>query len=185
MSKLPQLSYSPHSYNVNEPHVYLSIASRSLECQTVEQELEQHLSLRMKKFIPSNFDLVDYDRELFKKQMDLETVQITLNKDERQEFVRSVVRFANEEGMFNRLQQELLKIGQEYGVADEEVNKIFIEVCCSKSKLIETLKGEKFTKWNELEDMALQRGTESYEYSYLLKTKGYEEINRRRKFLGI
>jgi hypothetical protein len=36
-----------------------------------------------------------------------------------------------------------------------------------------------------LEDLALHRGTESDEYKYLLKTKGYEEIIRRKKFLGI
>jgi hypothetical protein len=34
-----------------------------------------------------------------------------------------------------------------------------------------------------LEDLALSRGTESAEYGYLLKTKGAEEIKRRKKFL--
>ena len=41
---------------------------------TLEQFLEQQLALRMKKFLPTNFDLTDYDKELFKKQMDLEIV---------------------------------------------------------------------------------------------------------------
>ena len=40
----------------------------------MEAEVEKSLTVRMKKFIPSNFDLVDYDRELLKKQLDLETV---------------------------------------------------------------------------------------------------------------
>ena len=65
----------------------------------------------MKKYVPSNFDLTDYDRELFKKQMDLETVRITLTKDEEKAkeyeiseyYRRSVVRFPNEEGAFKRL----------------------------------------------------------------------------------
>jgi len=35
-----------------------------------------------------------------------------------------------------------------------------------------------------LEDLALSRGTESPEYSYILKSKGFEEILRRKKFLG-
>jgi len=61
---------------------------------------------------------------------------------------------------------------------------LFIACCCSKTKLIEKLKGQTFTVWTELEDLALQRGTEGLEYKYLLKAKGYEEINRRRKFLG-
>lgn len=47
------------------------------------------------------------------------------------------------------------------------------------------LKGEKFTQWNPLEDLALRTGTASIEYNYLLKTKGHEEIARRKKFLGI
>lgn len=47
------------------------------------------------------------------------------------------------------------------------------------------LKGQSFSKWNELEDLALQRGTEVAEYTYLLKVKGADEILRRKKFLGI
>lgn len=66
----------------------------------------------MRKFVPANLDLVDYDRELFKKQIDLETVEITLTRDHAKEieyevdqyYTRTVVRFANEEGMFRRLQ---------------------------------------------------------------------------------
>ena len=69
----------------------------------------------MKRFVPTNFDLTDYDRELFKKQMDLETVEITLTKDPEKAkeyelaeyYRRSVVRFPNEEGTFKRLQAEL------------------------------------------------------------------------------
>jgi hypothetical protein len=91
----------------------------------------------------------------------------------------------NEEGTFKRLKLELEEIGKQYGVCDDEVNQIFIEVMCSKSRLIEVLKGMSFQKWNELEDMALSRGTESDEYRYLLKSKGYEEIIRRRNFLAI
>jgi hypothetical protein len=36
----------------------------------------------MKMFVPTNFDLVDYDKELFKKQMQLEIVSIILDKSE-------------------------------------------------------------------------------------------------------
>lgn len=75
----------------------------------------------MKKYIPTNFDLIDYDKELLKKQLDLETVEITLKRDAEKEadpenpagmpfYERSVRRETNEEGMFRRLQQELLKI---------------------------------------------------------------------------
>jgi hypothetical protein len=36
-----------------------------------------------------------------------------------------------------------------------------------------------------LEDLALRRGNESEEYKYLLRSKGVEEVARRKKFLGI
>lgn len=66
----------------------------------------------MKKFVPVNIDLVDYDKELLKKQLDLETVEITLKHDQDKAkeydietyYARSVKRYPNEEGMFNRLQ---------------------------------------------------------------------------------
>jgi hypothetical protein len=43
--------------------------------------------------------------------------------------------------MFQRLMMELSQIGQEYGVSDEKINDLFFEVSCSKSKLIDLLKG--------------------------------------------
>jgi DNA-binding MltR family transcriptional regulator len=55
--------------------------------------------------------------------------------------VRSVSRFTNEEGTFMRLKMDLQKIGQEYGVSEDDINDIFFEVSCSKTKLIEHLKG--------------------------------------------
>lgn len=65
----------------------------------------------MKKFIPSNLDLVDYDKELMKKQLDLEVMEITLTRDEEKAkeyeisdyYRRTIKRYPNEEGMFNRL----------------------------------------------------------------------------------
>ena len=76
-------------------------------------------------------------------------------------------------------------MSKEYSFPIEEVHSMFIECSCSKAKLVELLKGSTFTKFNELEDLALKFGTESDAYKYLLKTKGYEEILRRKKFLGI
>lgn len=72
----------------------------------------------MKKYLPTDFDLIDYDRELLKKQLTLETVDITLTSEPEKAkeykiasfFRRSVKRFPNEEGMFNRLQMELIQI---------------------------------------------------------------------------
>lgn len=64
--------------------------------------------------MPTDFDLVDYDKELLKKQLDLETMEVTLTRDAQKEvdsenpncfpfYTRSVRRETNEEGMFRRL----------------------------------------------------------------------------------
>ena len=87
--------------------------------------------------------------------------------------------------MFFRLQLELQSMAQEYGVSDEEINEYFVQVSCSKTKLIELLKGENFTRWTELEDLALRKEETSVEFKYLLKSKGMDEIKRRKKFLSI
>ena len=100
-------------------------------------------------------------------------------------YVRHIKRETNEEGMFRRLQEELSKMAQQYSISDEEINELFIQVCCNKKKLIEVLQGNDFTKWNELEDMALISDPNSPQFKYLLKQKGQEEINRRKRFLGL
>ena len=76
-------------------------------------------------------------------------------------------------------------MAQQYSITDEDINDMFISVSCNKKKLIELLQGNDFTKWNELEDMALGMDTNSPQYKYLLKQKGQDEINRRKKFLGL
>ena len=106
----------------------------------------------MKKLLPQDFDLTDFDKEQMKKQLDLTVVEVTLSRDPEREaepdhpigtpyYKRAVIKYTNEEGMFKRLQEELAQIGQEYGVAEDTINDMFMEVSCSKSKLIETLKG--------------------------------------------
>eukprot|EP00347_Sterkiella_histriomuscorum_P011097 403373765 len=194
LQKLDQskLSYNPNEYIANDT-VYLSLDKRILSASSFEMELENHLTIRMQKLLPKDFDIVEYDKELLQKQLDLETVEITLTQDAAKAiefdvdvfYERAVRRFPNEEGMFRRLQMELSEIGQRYGVGDLEVNKMFIEVSCCKAKLIEVLERQSFSKWSELEDLALRRGVDSEEYKYLMRQKGAEEVARRVKFLGI
>jgi hypothetical protein len=83
------------------------------------------------------------------------------NPSDTSYYTREVTRETNEEGMFRRLKLELSRIGQEYGVEEDEVHEMYFSVCCSKKKLIEVLQGKDFTKWNELEDLALREPTES------------------------
>ena len=104
-------------YSMNDFSLFTSFQSR--ENPNLEYDLEQSLSLRMKKYLPSNFDLIDYDRELLKKQLDLETVTVSLShmpekdveNDGKPYYKREVSRMTNEEGMNMRLFMDLQKIG--------------------------------------------------------------------------
>lgn len=75
----------------------------------------------MKQILPTDIDLTDYETEDLNKQLELETVLITLTKETNpdskpQDYKRVVARMENQEGKFERLQRELQKIGQEYEV---------------------------------------------------------------------
>ncbi len=134
-------------YSSNDISLFTSFETRANP--NLEHDLEHSLSLRMKKYLPSNFDLIDYDRELLKKQLDLETVTVSLShipekdieNDGKPYYRRDVSRMTNEDGMNMRLFMDLQKIGQEYGVNEDDLNDIFFSVSCSKSKLVEALKG--------------------------------------------
>lgn len=52
------------TYSIKDFSLFDSFSTRTDQLEAV---LEKNLSLRMKKFLPSNFDLVDYDREMLKK----------------------------------------------------------------------------------------------------------------------
>jgi len=41
------------------------------------------------------------------------------------------------------------------------------------------------TTWTEIDDLFIKSSEESPEYQHLLKSKGLEEMIRRKKFLGI
>lgn len=71
-------------------------------------------------------------------------------------YVRSVSRFNNEEGTFRRLQMDLQRIAQEFGQTEDDINDKFFKLNCSKSRLIEVLKGQKFSQWCEIDDYALR-----------------------------
>lgn len=79
---------------------------------------------------------------------------------------------------------ELTTIAKQYSKELDDIIQIFEEVGCSKDQLKKVLEGKSYVKWTELEDMALQSKNER-QLSYLLKTKGQEEVDRRATFLGI
>lgn len=100
-------------YSSNDFSLFTSFQTRANPA--LEHDLEFSLSLRMKKYLPSNFDLVDYDRELLKKQLDLETVTVSLThipekdieNDGKPFYKRDVSRMTNEDGMNMRLFMDL------------------------------------------------------------------------------
>jgi hypothetical protein len=47
------------------------------------------------------------------------------------------------------------------------------------------LEKQNFTKWSELDDIGLKAAEGTPEYEHLLKTKGADEIARRKQFLGL
>ena len=72
-----KLEYNPFEYKVSET-VYLSLDKRPFTSTTLEQELENHLSIRMRSIIPAEIDLTDYDKELLTKNLDIETLEVTI-----------------------------------------------------------------------------------------------------------
>ena len=58
-----------------------------------------------------------------------------------------------------------------------------MRVCGDLACVEAALKGEKVDEWSYLEDLALSKPTDSSEFQWLLKSKGMEQIQKRRKFL--
>lgn len=97
---------------------------------------------------------------------------------------REVTRERNEHGIFKRLMCELETTAKQYGRDIDDVLKLFEEVNCSKAALKKALEGSEYVKWTELEDMALHNEKDD-QIEYLLRTKGQEEVEKRRNFLGL
>ena len=58
-----------------------------------------------------------------------------------------------------------------------------MRVCGDLTLVERALKGEKVEVWTYLEDLALNKPQDSSEFQWLLKAKGMEQIEKRRKFL--
>jgi hypothetical protein len=64
--QLEKISSPSKTYNIYDyENIVYTQANRP--DQTLDNFLESQLSKRMKKFLPTNLDLVDYDKELLKK----------------------------------------------------------------------------------------------------------------------
>lgn len=97
---------------------------------------------------------------------------------------RYVTRQEDVEAKFRRLYEELETLAKQYSKDIEEIYKLFEEVGCSKEQLKKLLQGHSYTRWSELEDMALQ-SNDPRQVTYIIKTKGQEAVDARIVFLGI
>ena len=98
---------------------------------------------------------------------------------------RKVIRRPDEVGIFRRLQSELESLAKQYSIEFDEVQALYIQAQCNKDKLKEILTGRNYTTWTELDDLCLKKGdSRSREYRVLLKDKGVEQIEKRKKYLA-
>lgn len=70
-------------------------------------------------------------------------------------YTRSIDIENNEEGRFRRLSKELEEMAQQYGIEFDSIILIFQSVSCSKKHLRLALENKKYTRWSQLDDIAL------------------------------
>lgn len=80
--------------------------------------------------------------------------------------------------------KEIEDLAFKYGVDFEEALKIFESVSCCKKQLKAALENSEHVSWSELDDLGLN-DIHSPEYKHLVQTKGKEEVERRKRFLGL
>jgi len=153
------------------------------------EEFAEHLvSKRHKIFIPTDFDLIDYDSHQLRKQIEFDKMTITITETDSPDVSTGIKRYVTRqedmEAKFRRLNEELESIARQYGREIDEIYTLFEEVGCSKDQLKKLLQGHSYMRWSELEDMALQ-SKDPRQIAYIIKTKGQEEVDRRVTFLGI
>lgn len=129
-------------------------------------------------------DRTQYDKDILQKQMDLETMRITLKEEDSRmrdtflieyegqcgdvAYTRKITREANEEGKWRRLISEIEDMAFKYGVEFEEALKIFESVSCCKKSLKLALEKNSYVSWSELDDLGL-KDVDSAEYKHLVK----------------
>lgn len=96
---------APQSYSLN--NIGSLLGKRPFS--TIENLCESMVSQRHKSYVPKDIDLVEYDKHLLKKQLDLEIMRIEVDVTTA---LRKVTRERNEEGMFTRLMGELRVIAK-------------------------------------------------------------------------
>jgi hypothetical protein len=70
-------------------------------------------------------------------------------------------------------------------VNEDDVLEMWSSVSCSKKEFKLLLEKKSFTAWTDMEDKFLFSDPDGPEYKQLVKLKGTEEMERRRKFLNV
>lgn len=164
VGKLSQVSYD---LDMAYEDTTYSFDNRPL--QNFDTMFEQKVSKRLTLFHAKPLDRTQFDKELLAKQLDLETVKITMHDEdekvreafiydcqgqcENQPYRRHIIRETNQEGKWKRLINELEEMAQNYGIDFDEALKIFELVSCSKRHFKEYLENKTYTRWTELEDI--------------------------------
>ena len=163
--------------------------------QSIEKMGKTIMSKRMKTYIPRDCDLPTYDREELESIIELEIMKITLNFETYNpqanrylvpRLYRTVTREENEAGKFKQLEKSLQTISREYGVSYEKICDDFEAVNCNMEKLVDLLTKQAYTKWTKLHDYILTHDHNDPQlYKQLEQTFSYNEIEERRRFLGL
>ena len=77
----------------------------------------------------------------------------------------------------------LKDLSTNYKISEKELNEVLKQVSGSLEDLEKLLKGEQVKVWTELEDIALSQPQDTIMYQCLVKNKGEEAIEKRRKYL--
>ena len=84
------------------------------------EEFAEHLvSKRHKIFIPTDFDLIDYDSHQLRKQIEFDKMTITITETNSPDVPTGIKRYVTRqedmEAKFRRLNEELESIARQYG----------------------------------------------------------------------
>ena len=86
---------------------------------------------------------------------------------------------------FKMLSKELHYLARKYEKTMDDIHMLFMEVSCDLEELKKALSGESSNRWEFLEDLAIQNKNSQPELDHLTKTKGEQQINKRKKFLEL
>ena len=98
-------------------------------------------------------------------------------------YTRVITRETNEEGKWRRLIKEIEDLANTYSVEFDDAIKLFEDVSCCKKSFKMALENKYHVRWCELDDLGVGN-MDSAEYNHLIKTRGVDEVERRRRFLG-